>query len=355
MPKKKKDEGPYEWIRKWGIGDDLISDEKYGEEEMPVLKERKILTLDKKVIIEAAITGWQPVRWWRERGVTNLPPGSNGGKTCIAEQVDAIVECVQAGAACIHMHPRHPKDGKARLHDAELTAEIIDRAYEQVDFIPMNHSFTQDFRKSIVWDFISGAREALKLGKGNRYVQTSLIVTLPTYTEKHGIVTDEAAAEAVRFYEANQIKPHFSCEPFYFSQLYRNLIESGVARMKPYLIALQLGKHRDDLQFADPWSYLNVISFMGLVRSCIPEKDLVLGLHPGGRNWLPSTIVGLLNGADYVRLGIEDIFFLRPHQDEIPKKVSTTVTMIRDFCEIIGRKAATATEARKIMNIKRTS
>ncbi len=355
MPKSKKAQAAYEWIKKWGIGDELISNESYGEEEMPVLKEQKILTLDKKLIIEAAITGWQPVKWWRERGAEKLPPGSKGGKTCIQEQVDAIIECVKAGAACIHMHPRHPSDGKARLHDSALTAEIIDRAYEEVDYIPMDHSFNQDFRKGIVWDYISGAEEALKLGRGNRYVQTSLVVTLPVFTEKHAIATDEAAVEAVKYYEAHNIRPHFSCEPFYFSQLYRNLIESGVAKTKPYLIALQLGKHRDDMQFADPWSYLNVITCMGLARSYIPEKDMVLGIHPGGRNWLPSSIVGLLYGAQYIRLGIEDIFFLWPHRDDIPQKVSQTVEMIRDLCKIIGREVATVDEARKIMNIKRTS
>jgi uncharacterized protein (DUF849 family) len=347
---------PYEWIKSWGTGDELISDESYGEEEMSGIKDPKMPTMDKKVIIEAAITGWQPIHWWRDRGVETLPPGSQPGPTCIPEQVAAIKECVDAGAACIHMHPRHPEDGKARLHDTRLTAEIIDRAYEEVeDFIPTGHSFTQDFRKSIVWDFITPTREFLELGKGNRYVQTSLAISLPTFTERHGITTNEALVEAVEFFEANDIRPNFSVEPFYFSEMKRLLFDTGIAKTRPYLIELQFGKHRDDLQFVDPWSFINVITSMEMVRDSLPEEELFLGLHPGGRNWLPTTVVGFVNGAQLVRVGIEDLFWLWPHRDDIPQSVSHTVQMIVDLCKVLGREVATVAEARQIMNVHRTS
>lgn len=346
---------PYEWIKKWDPMWDILDPDSYGEEEMPVLREMMIPTMNKKVVIEAAVTGWQPTRWWRERGVNHLPPGANGGDTCIQEQVDAITECVEAGAACIHMHPRHPMDGKPRVHNVDLTAEITDRAMEKVDFITTSHSFTWDFRKSIVLDFITGAQEFLDKGKGNRYVQTTLVPTLPCYTEEHFVITDQCIVDGVKFLEANSIKPLFSIEPYYFSQFYRMVLESGVAKTKPYVIALQLGKHRDDLQFQDPWSYMNAITSMGLVRSIIPDKDMFLGLHPAGRNWLPVSVVGLLYGAEYVRVGVEDLFFLWPHRNDIPQTVSQTVKMIKDLCQILGREVATVDEARQIMGVVRNS
>jgi uncharacterized protein (DUF849 family) len=311
--------------------------------------------MDKKVIIEAAITGWQPTRWWRERGNQTLPPGSVPGQGCIPDQVAAIVECVQAGAACIHMHPRHPDDGLPRLHDVDLFAAITDGAMEQVDFITSSHSFVWDFRRSIVVDYVSGARDYLERGQGNRYVQASLIASLACYTDQHVVCTDEAAVEGVQFFEQNGIKPLFSCEPYYFSQLKRTLLDTGVARSKPYFFALQLGKHRDDLQFSDPWSYLNAITSMSLVRSALPEEDLFLGIHPGGRNWLPVSIVALLYGAEYIRVGVEDIFFLWPHRDDICSSVAQTVRMIAEQCRLLGRKVATVEEARQIMGIRRTS
>jgi len=311
--------------------------------------------MDKKVIIEAAVTGWQPVKWWRERGVQNLPPGSVAGPSCIPDQVEAIVECVKAGAACIHMHPRHPDDGIPRMHDVDLTAEICDRAFDQTDFITMSHSFVWDFRKSIGVDYESGTDDYLKRGKGNRYLQGSLLPTLATYTEDHPVFTDELGKKGCKFFEANDIKPILSVEPYYFSQAKRELIDSGALQKKPYLIALQFGKHRDDMQFADPWAQMNTITCMEMVRSVIPEKDMCLGLHPGGRNWLVTGVCALLNGAQYIRVGVEDIFFLWPHKQDISEKVSHTVEMIVDLCKILGREVATVAEAREIMGIKRTS
>ncbi|MFC2169549.1 3-keto-5-aminohexanoate cleavage protein [Acidobacteriota bacterium] len=353
--KTKPNKEPYAWIKKWTPVWDIIDPDTYGEEEMPVLQEPILPTMDKKVIIEAAVTGWQPTRWWRERGVPDLPPGSRGGDTCIQEQVDAIVECINAGASCIHMHPRHPDHGKPKLHDVDLTAAICDRAFDQLDFITTNHSFVWDFRKSIVCDYITGAREYLEKGKGNKYIQGTLIATLPIYAEENEIHTDESNVEGVKFLEANGVKPIFSTEPFYFSQLKRTVFDTGTAKLKPYIIALQMGKHRDDLQFADPWSYMNVITSMGLVRSVMPEEDLFLGIHPGGRNWLPTANVALLYGAQYIRVGIEDQFFLWPHKNDIPKTVSKTIEMIVDLCKVLGREVATVDEARKIMGIKRSS
>jgi uncharacterized protein (DUF849 family) len=348
-------ENAYEWIRRWEATPGIIDPDTYAEHEMPILKEAVIPTMDKKVVIEAAVTGWQPTRWWRERGADRLPPGSVAGDTCIADQAAAIVECVKAGAACIHMHPRHPSDGLPRLHDVELYAEITNRAMDEVDYITTSHCFTWDFRKSIVLDYAAGARDYLEKGQGNRYVQASLIVTLACYTEEHVVCTDDANVAGVRYFEANQIKPLFSVEPYYLSQLKRTVLDCGVAQSKPYFIALQVGKHRDDMQFSDPWSYMNTISSMGLARSAIPETDLFLGLHPGGRNWLPVSVVGLLYGAQYVRVGVEDLFFLWPHRNDIPKTVSQTVTMIKDLCALLGREVATVEEARRIMGITRTS
>ena len=61
--------------------------------------------MDKKIAIEAAIPGWQPISWYEERGVTGLPP------VTFEDQANAIVECVRAGASIIHTHPRDPETG----------------------------------------------------------------------------------------------------------------------------------------------------------------------------------------------------------------------------------------------------
>lgn len=345
----------YEWIKRIQPVPLIIDPEIETEEQLPVLDEPMVHTMNKKVIIEAATTGWQPTWWWRERGVEDLPPGSRGGATCIQEQVDSIVECVNAGASCIHIHPRRPSDGLPVWHDTNLLAEVLDPAFEQVDFITTGHAFTYDLRKGQAVDFVSGTQECLDVGQGNRLMQASIIATYGSYDEGHYVFSKDSFVEGVTFFEQNAIKPIFSIEPNYFAQFHRMIFEPGIAQDKPYLIALQMGKHGDNLVFADPWSYLSVISSMGLVRSAIPDEDMTLGIHPGGRNWLPTSVVALLNGAQYIRVGIEDLFFLWPHKDDIPTTTSQTVKMIVTLCEVLGREVATVDEAREIMGIRRTS
>lgn len=351
----RQDEAPYEWIKRLRPVPEIIDPETETEEQLPVLDEPMVHTMDKKVIIEAAVTGWQPTRWWRERGVEHLPAGSRGGDTCIQEQVDSIVECVQAGAACIHIHPRRPSDGLPAWHDPALLAEVLDPAFDQVDLITTGHSFSYDLRKSQAVDFITGTQACLDRGHGNKYLQASIIATYGAYDEGHYVFTKDSFVEAVTFFEANGVKPLFSIEPYYFAQFHRMVFAPGIPKDKPYLIALQMGKHGDNQVFADPWSYLQVVSNMGLVRSAIPEEDMTLGVHPGGRNWLPTSVMALLNGAQYVRVGIEDLFFIWPHRNEIPHIASQTVEMIADLCKILGREVATVEEAREIMGIRRTS
>ena len=66
------------------------------------LKEPKIPTMDKKLIIEASTQGHYPSQLWEHFGIRDMPPWS------IDEQASAIIECVNAGAAAVHSHPIHP-------------------------------------------------------------------------------------------------------------------------------------------------------------------------------------------------------------------------------------------------------
>ncbi len=76
------------------------------EENLPVLFEPKIPTMDKKLVIEAAIPDFLPVEWWWERGINDIPPATIEGRA------EAIIECVKAGTSLIHTHPRDSNTGK---------------------------------------------------------------------------------------------------------------------------------------------------------------------------------------------------------------------------------------------------
>ncbi len=136
----------------------------------------KIRTMDKKLVIEAAIPGRHPAKLYRERGVMNLPP------VTIEAQADAIVECVRAGASVIHTHAKDPVTGAGDRpfvsgieHRSELLMAVMDRAFEQVDFITAHHTWVFDFPRSRTADYITHTKQLLEKGKakgvGNRYVQ----------------------------------------------------------------------------------------------------------------------------------------------------------------------------------------
>jgi hypothetical protein len=44
-----------------------------------------------------------------------------------------------------------------------------------------------------------------------------------------------------------------------------------------------------------------------------PWEDTFLGIAPAGRNWLTMATMALLGGAEMIRVGIEDQFYLYPH------------------------------------------
>ncbi|MBI4331032.1 MAG: 3-keto-5-aminohexanoate cleavage protein [Chloroflexi bacterium] len=317
------------------------------QERSPMPDQPRITTMDKKLVIEAAIPGWQPVRWWEERGVKNLPPRT------IEAQVDAIEECVRAGASVIHTHPRHPGDGLPRLHAPELLMEIMDKALDRVDFITSHHTWGWDFKKSRAADYISYGKELLERGKakgvGNRYVQSALIMTEGTWREDRPLHTVRSIREGVAWMEANGVKPMYSTQCHAFTELKRAVFDNGLAKSKPYWIAIQMGKHCDDQTFADPWTHIQVINNMQMIKEALP--DAFIGIHASGRNWLPVVTQSLLLGCELVRVGLEDQFYLYPHRDDISHKASDTVELVARIARALGREIATVKEARERLGI----
>jgi 3-keto-5-aminohexanoate cleavage enzyme len=328
------------------------------EEDFPVIFEPKIPTMDKKLVIEAAIPGWLPVEWWSERGITEIPP------TTIEGQAEAIIECVKAGASVIHTHPRDPEAGKrsplfgpaGHKRHAELLTSIMDLAFKEVDFITAHHSWTFDLSKSRDVDYITLTNEVMEMNKakgvGNRDVQASLIMTEGAFTDKC-VMSTRAAQIGTEFMEANGIKPMFSMQSFAFPKFRRVLFDNGLAKWRPFWVAIQMGKHNDDQNFADPWSYIQTINNISMFRQSLPE-DTFLALHPAGRNWLPVAVIGILYGVELIRVGIEDQFWLYPHRDDISRKASDTVKMIANIARDLGREIATVDEARERLGIKLT-
>lgn len=328
------------------------------EAEFPVLHQPKLPTMGKKVALEACIPGWQPKAWFEKRGVTTLPP------ITIQEQADAIVECVKAGACAIHTHPRDPDTGRtlvpftpdlAKRHGEVLT-EVMDRAFSKVDFVTAHHTWGMA-QKGMATDYVADTVELLKLGKergmGNRYVQSAMLMSIPGYQTNLPIHTKESIQEGVRYYEAHDVKPMFSMESFFIPTMKSWVFDTGIVKSKPYWIALQEGKHLDDRIFADPWCQIEVITSIQLVRNAFGD-DAFIALHPAGRNWLVAATTALMNGVELIRTGIEDIYWLYPHRDDIAVKASDSTLILATIAKSLGRELYTAEELRARVGIKLT-
>jgi len=321
-----------------------------------VLEEPRNLTMDKKLIIEASTPGHYPGLLWEQCGTKNMPPWS------IEEQASAIIECVKAGAAAVHSHARDPSAlynyeasyGKAM--SAEMLVKVFDKVYQEVDFVPLNHAWhPKNWEDLADADFITPTRELLDIGRGNKYIQGNVVPTWINPWVRRGLLsswfTADALREGIAYLEENNVKPLIALHVDHLVWFKNNIVDAGLMKTRPHL-NIQEGKHGVDRCFADPMSYLNLISSIDMVKRIVPE--CTLGIHAGGRNWLPMTTLGIMLGVDLVRVGIEDQFWACPHKDEFIKKPSESVEKVVQIARALRRDIATPDEARGILGIKVT-
>ncbi|MFC1909244.1 3-keto-5-aminohexanoate cleavage protein [Chloroflexota bacterium] len=321
-----------------------------------VLNDPKIPTMENKLIVEASTPGHYPRLLWEEFGINDMPPWS------IEELSSSIIECVNAGAAGVHSHPRDP-DGPycyecniAKDMAPELTAELFDRVYQEVDFIPLNHAwYPMNWEDLADADFITPTQELLDIGNGNKYIQGNVIITWINPHSRRGLLsswfTANSLREGIAFLEENDVKPLISMHVDHLVWFKNNIIDAGVMKTRPH-INIQEGKHGVNRSFADPMAHLNLISSIELVKKMVP--NCTLGLHAGGRNWLPMTVLGIMLGVDLVRVGIEDMFWTYPHKDHFIRKPAEPVETVVKIARALGRDIATPQEARDILGIKVT-
>ena len=320
----------------------------------------KTTGMGKKVAIEAAIPGWQPISWYEERGVTNLPPIS------FDDQANAIVECVKSGASVIHTHPRDPDTGMTAHMDpigspksrhAQCLMEIMDRAHKKVDFVCAHHTWWGNAAKGSQADFVTQTKLLLEAGKakgiGNWYVQSALIMTEGNFQVGHATFDVESIQEGVKWMEANGVKPMVEVESFAIPRVKQHLIDAGLLK-KPFWAVIQEGKHSDDRAFTgDPWTQLEVITSLGLAKQGLGE-DTFLGIAPAGRNWLTMSTMALLGGIELIRVGIEDQFYLYPHRDDISQRASDTTEIVVKLAKALGREIATPQDVRDRVGLELT-
>ena len=307
----------------------------------PIHDEERIPTLDRPVIIESACPGWQV-------GGERYP----AVPISIEDQVQETVDSIRAGAVVVHMHPRDPKSGNAQANP-KLLAEILGQVFDEVgDFVTLSHTWAA---KEEV-DYVCETEELLELGGGNKFCQGSVVLKTGHVSATGTFHPKQNVIDGVKWLEEHDIKPIFQLYDTYVLRDFTSkILDKGLAKMKPYVFNLHLGKHHSHTIHRDPWSYLQLLTNYNMVLDTV-GRDTIVGVYPGGRNWLPVLVFGLLIGTPLVRVGIEDCYWMYPHKDEIIKKNSDTVVLVREIAERLGRRVVTdPDEARDILGLKLTS
>lgn len=301
--------------------------------EFPIQREVRIPTLDKPLIIESAFPGWLPIHV-----NPNIPIDP-------ARIVQEIIDSVHAGAGAIHVHPRDPKDG-AHVMDPIKLKELLDPVFEACgEVFTWNHTWFGRPMEPI--DYKVHTQETLKLGGGNKYCMGSVVLITGNPGDRDlPLFGDERAVkEGVPFLEEHGVKPLFQIYDTHgIEWLARELIEPGIARWRPFMCCLHMGKHHSTYIGQDPWAHLQLISSIGALKAAIP--DSVVGLRAGGRNWLPITAAAISMGVDMVGVGQEDCLWMYPHKDEIISKNSRVIEKIVTIARELGREIATPAQVK---------
>jgi uncharacterized protein (DUF849 family) len=267
--------------------------------------------------------------------------------------VKVISESVKAGAICIHIHPRDPDTGEAQINP-RLLKVVLDGIFDTVgDCVTLNHSWWPTHNGHI--DYIKDTEELLEFGQGNKYVQGTVVLPVGTVVPKNWcIFTDQGTREGLVWLEKNKVKPIYQLYDTYSHFHFQHFMEEGTSTWKPYVLNLHLGKHSSHALHQDPEAYLNLIANFHMVKKTIPES--IIGVYPGGRNWLPILMLGIMMGAELIRVGIEDCYWQWPHRDELIKSNTDTVKTAVEICNMLGRRVVTdPKEARKILGMELTS
>lgn len=314
----------------------------------PVHREESIDTMSKPVIIESACPGWQP-SGEHYPAVPSTPE----------ETTEELIDSVNAGAAAIHVHPRDG-EGLPQIFGEEaerLYTEVVDPVFEECgEVLTLQHTWSGGTPDNYHIDYVTGAKELLERGDGNKYCQGGLILP-PMSATATGMHSLSSVIEGVRYFQENDITPIFQCYDSHVAHYFKkHLFDTGEfdPQQGPAIMNVNAGKHHSHAVQNNPWSFLQVIAAKHNVEATFDEA--IVNVYPGGRNWLAVYTMGLLLGGVVFRIGIEDAYWKYPHRDELIQKNSEAVELAVEIAEALGREVLTdPDEARDYLGIEYTS
>jgi len=306
-----------------------------------VLKSKKNLTMDKKLVITVCTVGALISR--KQNPNQPITPKDIARET---------IESYNEGAVVAHLHTR---DANGRPGTSmEVLKEIIDMIMDKCPDMIIQPSSCESYvpgKTTYSYETVEPMAKALH-AYGLKYME-STIFTPVSYacqdvdgTLDMSLATKDNMQKTISYLQENNIKPEFMNHNWEgIPNVKEYLIEPGILK-RPYLMSMGPGMHNAAETYPDPWGMMYVLGMMKMM----PEGS-VISLSAGGRNWLPLTGFAILMGVDGVRVGMEDHLFIYPHKDELIKKNADMTRKIVMIAREFGRDVASPQEAREIMGI----
>lgn len=277
------------------------------------------------------------------------------------EVANEAIESYKEGAVMLHFHGR-TKQGWV-LSEPDSYIETIELVHDACPEMIMGPSISVSPKATDKGLYEVSTTQPLidaLLKKEKRYIETT-VVTPTSYLSLRpiklgekaplAITTQEKLVAEVKFLQNKGILPEFmghSIEAI--ENVKKYLIKPGILK-KPYFISMGPGMHPPSASMImgnDPWGYIYLITMMASL-----PKNCVIGLSAGGHYWLPLTVMGIMLGVDFVRVGMEDMIYLYPHKNDLIKSCAQVTKKIVNIANELGREIATPDEARKILDIKK--
>jgi 3-keto-5-aminohexanoate cleavage enzyme len=299
-------------------------------ESFPLVNEPPIATLDRKLIVAVAPCG----AFVDKRAVPGVPNSPS-------EIVEVTKECFEAGASLAHIHCK-TADGILTL-EADVTLETLQPIKKQCPGIIISGNVADRKEHADNRLFAEPLEEILA-------VDPDLFDTYTLQTQQRTLwkVTADGLRDQVRYLEERGIKPELQCPTFQgMLNVQRWLIDSGALRMTPYFVNAHIGKDTIPVTLGEPIS-----AEMTLKAIAMLPAGSTRGVFPCGRNWLPTAVIALTQGIDFIRVGFDDAVYMYPHRNT---QAASTVEMVRKIVTLaaeLGIEIASPAEARRILGLE---
>jgi uncharacterized protein (DUF849 family) len=299
----------------------------------------------RKVIITSAVTG-----------AIHTPSMSKYLPVSAQEIAEAALGSVEAGAAIVHLHARHPDDGRPS-QDPEHFVPILETLKQHTDAVinlttggSPHMTVAERMRPAVAFkpELASLNMGSMNFGLYpmlNRYKEFEHDWERQGLENSRDLVFKNTFSDIQTILElgrANRTRFEFECYDIsHLNNLAhfrdRGLTDGPLFVQSVFGLLGGIGAHAEDLMH------------MRRTADRLLGSDYEWSVLGAGRNQMPLASIGAACGS-HVRVGLEDSLWIGPGQ--LAESNAQQVTRVRTILEALNLEVATPDEARQILQLK---